>query len=180
MCNASRRCLANNLPVLISAAGLGELALWHQAATQSIWEEARMRAKSSLYLSSGASQEGGCWVKREQKAASIPWDAACLPACLLDASMGKAERMAFFLNNWPARWQSRYYGNVNLITERDISWKSLAEGRPREYLRVSQCVPPSCALPGLSHFKNNLFLYIGWHISPIASVDPKWCDALRK
>lgn len=26
-CDASRRCLANNLPVLISAAGLGELAL---------------------------------------------------------------------------------------------------------------------------------------------------------
>lgn len=44
-----------------------------------------MRAKSSLYLPSGASQEGegwGCWVKREEKAASIPWD-ACLPACLM-------------------------------------------------------------------------------------------------
>lgn len=27
VCDASRRCLANNLPVLISTAGLGELAL---------------------------------------------------------------------------------------------------------------------------------------------------------
>lgn len=173
MRNASRRCLANNLPVLISAAGLGELALWHQAATQSIWEEARMRAKSSLYLSSGASQEGGGWVKREQKAASIPWDAACL----LDASMRKAERMAFFLNNWPARWQSRYYGNVNLITERDIFWKSLAEERPREYPRV--CPPPVPSQAALTLKTISFFIYRMAHFSHCISGS-KWCGALRK
>lgn len=103
-----------------------------------------------------------------------------MPACLLDASMGKEERMALFLNNWPVRWQSRYYGNVNLITERDIFWKSLAVAWPHEYLRVSQCVPPFCAPPGLPHFKYNLFPCMGWHISPIAAVDLEWWDALWK
>lgn len=163
VCSASRRCLANNLPVLISAAGPGELALWHQAATQSVGEEARMRAKSSLYLPSGASQEEGgggvaAWrrEREREKAASIPWD-ACLPACPLGSSMGKEERMALFLNNWLARWQSRYYGNASLITERDISWKSLAQKWPCKYLRVSQCVPPLSPLPTSLTLKTSSF-----------------------
>ena len=33
---------------------------------------------------------------------------------------------------------------------------------------------------GLSHFKNNLFFCIGWHISLIAAVDLEWCDAKKQ
>lgn len=74
--------MANNLPVLISAAGLGELALLHEAATQSIWEEARTGAKSSLYLRIGSLQTGGYRVKRgEEKYYTF---GCCLPACLME------------------------------------------------------------------------------------------------
>lgn len=91
---------ANNLPVLISAAGPGELALLHEAATQSIWEEARTGAKSSLYLRSGASQAGGCRVKRGEEELLYLWMlSACLPVCLQDATPEKVERAALCLKN---------------------------------------------------------------------------------
>lgn len=45
-----RRCLANNLPALISAAGLGEFGALTPGGA--FGEEARRRAKSSLYLPS--------------------------------------------------------------------------------------------------------------------------------
>lgn len=45
-----RRCLANNLPALISAAGLREFGALTPGGA--FGEEARKRAKSSLYLPS--------------------------------------------------------------------------------------------------------------------------------
>lgn len=153
LCNTFRSCLANNLPLLITAAGLGKLALWHRAATQSIWEEARIWAKSSLYLPSGASQEGVAgW--RESKKSFYTL------GCCLSAGLMRPWEMCF-PNNWPARWQSWYYVNVNQIRkrERDL-FEILGRG---ESSGISQglpvCSPRMVSTPrGLSHVENSLFL----------------------
>lgn len=73
-----------------------------------------MGAKSSLHLWSGASQAGGLPGEGRERRKSF-YTSGC---CLHGASLGSVERAA--PKNWPVRWQSRYYGNVNLIrkTER--------------------------------------------------------------
>lgn len=82
--------------MLISAAGPGELALLYEAAMQSIWEEARTGAKSSLYLRSGVSQAGFAGVMRGEEELLY---LCMLPACMQNATLEKVERAALCFKN---------------------------------------------------------------------------------